>query len=192
MKKPRLPPRREAPKDDKLTKLRPWLVAAAFIVAIYVAVNPAIGYAPVPRVILFFVMAILFTLIFVGELDARFEMKVPGFIFSCTGALAAACGLLLLLNHLAASEVQATRFTLRHTKAPELKLDARMVKVKALQGVSSVPYFVDGEDVYVIYPQGVTNAELRVNAFGDAWVRKELSYAGNRQVIYYLDKDFTQ
>jgi hypothetical protein len=188
-----LPPRRPVTKPASVAKLRPWLIAGAFLVAICVALNPSIGYAPVPRVVLFFLLAVLFTLLFVGELDARFEMKLPGFIFSSTGVLAAMCGLLVLLNHLAAPEVQATRFTLRHTEIPTLHFTSEMIKVKAGQGVNaSMPYFFSGEDLYVIFPPGVNTAEISVNPTGDGWFRKELGYAGNRQVFYQIDKEFTR
>jgi hypothetical protein len=102
------------------------------------------------------------------------------------------CGLLLLLNHLAASEVQATRFTLRYKGVHKLTFDPKMIDIKGLQGVSSMPYFVDGEDVYLIYPAGVNVAEVRVNPIGLKWYHKELSYAGNRRVIQQIDTDFSE
>jgi hypothetical protein len=172
--------------------LRPWLIGAAFLVALYIALNPSIGYAPVPRVVLFFVLALLFTLVSVGELDAKFEMKLPGFLFTSTGVLAAMCGLLWLLNHLAASEVQATRFTLRYKGVHKLTFAPNMIDVKGLQGVGSMPYFIDGEDLYLIYPAGVNTAEVRVNPVGLKWYHKELGYAGNRQVVQQIDTDFSE
>lgn len=189
--KMRLSPRRATRKTTSVAKLRPWLISGAFLVTLFVALNPSIGYAPVPRVVLFFLLAILFTLLFVGELDARFEMKLPGFIFSSTGVLAAMCGLLLLLNHLATPEVQATRFTLRYQGVTTLRFTSEMIRVKAGQGVSgTIPYFFSGEDLYVIYPPGVSTAEISVNPTGGRWFRKELGYAGNRQVVYQIDREF--
>jgi hypothetical protein len=190
-KRPKLPARRPNVVDTGLTKVRPWLIAGAFVIAAFVALSPSVGYAPVPRVVLFFVLAFLFTLVSVGELDARFEMKLPGFLFSSTGVLAAMCGLLLLLNHLAAPEVQATRFTLRYKGIHQLALQPKMIEVKGVQGFGHVPHFVDGEDLFVIYPQGVTSAEVRINPLGLGWFHKELSYAGNRKVVYQIDSDFT-
>lgn len=193
IKKDRLPVRRTTPVDNKLTKLRPWLIGGAFLVALYLALNPSIGYAPVPRVVLFFVLALLFTLVSVGELDAKFEMRLPGFLFTSTGVLAAMCGLLWLLNHLAAAEVQATRFTLRYKGVHKLTFTPSMISVTPLQGIGgSMPYFIDGEDIYLIYPLGVNTAQVRVNPVGLKWYHKELSYAGNRQVVQQIDTDFSE
>lgn len=176
--------------DIGLRKLRPWLVGAVFLLGIYVALNPSVVYTGTPRVVLFFMLGMLFSLIFVGEVQAQFKMELAGLLFTSSGVLAALCGILFLLTNFSKNEVQAVRITLRMSNVGALALDERMVKVKGLQGVASPPYFLVGEDLYIIYPEGVASVEIRCNPQGLRTYRRVHEYAGNQKAIYYVDKDF--
>ena len=152
------------------------------LLGIYVALNPALVYAPAPRVVLFFLIAFLPGLIFGLEVSSRLEFRLPGIIFTTAGAFAACLGALLIMNHISKPEEKIAVFRILDSNGDSVNLDASSaVEVPVTRAGLVVTKFVDRDTVVLIFPEQVGSAELKIkpNGHGPTY-SGDVTYAGSR------------
>jgi hypothetical protein len=64
------------------------MVIAILGVAVFVALSPRVVYAPQPRVVLYFLISVLVSILLGSEAAARLQLELPGFVFVSSGAAA--------------------------------------------------------------------------------------------------------
>src|ERR1700730_11393913 len=133
------------------------------VLGVIVALSPSLVYAPTPRVILFFLIAILPGLIFGFEASSRLEFRLPGLVFTTAGAFAACLGALIIMNNLAKPQEKIAVFRILDSNGDSVSLDANSaVDVPVTQSGLGVTKFVDRDTVILIFPEQVGSAELRI------------------------------
>jgi hypothetical protein len=172
-------------------RLKPYLILVVFGLGIYVALVPGITFAPTPRVVLFFIISTIPALLFGSEIQSRFQVSLPGFIFSVAGAGAIFFGALFLLDHLAKPEVRIAVFSFYDEDGEELYIDAPgILEVKDTHLGLSVNNFSKKNTLILIFPEQVPEVEVAVRKiFGGKVYRRNLSYSGNRKMNLTLGKE---
>src|SRR4051812_11803846 len=88
-------------------------IAAGVVIlamAVFVALSPAVVYAPAPRVVLFFLVAFIPALLFGAEVSAQLKLQLPGLCFTVAGVFAFCLGALFVMEHLAKPEEKIAVF----------------------------------------------------------------------------------
>lgn len=160
-------------------------VVSVFLIlglGLFVALSPTIVYAPTPKIVLFFLISFLPSLLFGAAASSRFKLELPGFVFTTAGACAVCLGTLLLLNHLSKPEEKIAVYQVYDENKEPVSLDwqgAFEVMVTA-QGLS-VTKFIEGHTAVLIFPEQVGSVEVRIKKapIGPTYVGT-VGYAGNR------------
>lgn len=160
-------------------------VVSVFLIlglGLFVALSPTVVYAPTPKVILFFLISFLPSLLFGAEATSRFKLRLPGFAFTTAGACAVCLGAMLLLNHLSKPEEKIAVYKVYDESNEPVALDwqgAFEVMVTA-QGLS-VTKFIEGHTAVLIFPEQVGSVEVRIKKapIGPTY-SGSIGYAGNR------------
>lgn len=164
---------------------------AILAVAIFVALAPNVVYAPVPRVVLFLLVAILPAILFGAEFAAKFEFKLPGLLISASLVTGAIFGLLYLLNHFAKPEEKIAVYQIVDENNAPVTLDFEdAVIVPVTPNGLTVTKFVDGNTVILIFPEQVGQAEILVKKSpSDVTYTGQVNYAGTRRSKLMLGTD---
>lgn len=159
---------------------------------VFVALSPGVIYAPTPKIVLFFLISFLPSLLLGAEASSRFNLRLfPGFTFTTAGACAVCLGALLLLTYLSKPEEKIAVYQVYDENNDPVALDfkeALDVLVTA-QGLS-VTKFVDGNNVVLIFPEQVGSVELRVKKapIGPSYTGT-VGYAGTRTSKLILGRE---
>lgn len=170
-------------------------VAAVLILllGLYVALFPNVAYAPVPRTVLYLLVSLLPAVLLASEASARFEMKLPGFLFTCGGTLAFVLGCLLLLTYLSKPEHQIAVFDIKDARGNRvIGLDEKGSVQVDLSGSLTVTTIVDESRIAMIFPEQVAETTLRIQLPGGPPYEGKVGYAGTRVSALVLGKDLSE
>lgn len=158
------------------------VIVAILSLGIYVALSPGVVYAPTPRIVLYFLICFLPSLLLGAEATSRFELQLPGFVFTTAGACAICFGALLLVTHLAKPEEKIAVYQIydEHNEPVALDWDGAIDIPITAQGLS-VTRFIDRNSVIVIFPEQVSLVEIRIKkSYTGHTYTGNISYSGNR------------
>lgn len=149
---------------------------------IYVALSPGVVYAPTPRIVLYFLICFLPSLLLGAEASSRFELQLPGFVFTTAGACAVCFGALLLITHLAKPEEKIAVFQIYDEKNDPVALDWEgALDIPVTGSGLSVTKFIDGNSIIVVFPEQVGNVELRIKkSHSGRTYAGDITYSGNK------------
>ena len=159
--------------------------------AIFVALNPGVVYAPSPRVILYFLVSFLPALLFGAEVSARFKLKLPGFCFTTAGVFAACLGTLVVLDYLSKPQEKIAVFQVFDETGEPVNLDAKAaVDIPITRSGLTITKLVDGNTVVLIFPEQTGSAELRVKPVTTGPTYSgDVTYAGSRTLKLKLGQE---
>src|SRR5207237_6630204 len=99
---PRMAPNNQSPEQPGtpnpgllMTVTRIVTLLAILLVGGYVALSPAVFYAPTPRIVLYLLVAILPAILFGSEIAASFRWEMKGLVITATDVFASILILLL-------------------------------------------------------------------------------------------------
>jgi hypothetical protein len=181
--------------DDKQVRtLRTVTSLLILLLGLYVALKPAVVYAPTPKVILYFLISLVPAILFGVEAVTRFELRLPAFAFVTGGAFAACLGTLLVLTLLSKPDKQITVFQVVDEGGRPMPIDSPgAVHVPLTPKGDAVPHFVDQNTIVFIFPEEVGEAELQVwkDSGEDPYVGN-VTYAGSTRSTLRLGKQLVQ
>ena len=159
--------------------------------AFYVALAPNIVYAPVPRVILFLLVALLPAILLGAESATRLKLELPGLVLTATGAAAILFGMLFLLNYLAKPQEQIAVYQVVDENGEAVPLDwDGAIDVSPSERGLSITRFVEGNTVILVFPEQVAQAEIRIKKSRSAPAYSgQVNYAGSRTLKLKLGND---
>jgi hypothetical protein len=191
---PSIAPEKAAPekaRENVVFWVRIVVTILILVVAIVIVFMPNFSPAPAPRVILFLLVAMLPAILIGAEATTKFEFKLPGFLFTTGGTMAAVVGILMLLSHLAKPEEQIAVFSLVDEQDQDLKLGWKgAVEVETTSKGITVTHFVEGNTLILIFPEQAPTVTLKVRKnFDGAIYRGNVSYTGSRSTNLKLGKE---
>ena len=174
-----------------MKSLRMIVIVLILALGIYVALSPAIVYAPTPRIVLYFLICFLPSLLLGAEASSRFKLKLPGFAFTTAGACAVCFGALILITNLSKPEEKIAVFQVYDESNEPVALDwSGALTVPVTSGGLSVTKFIDGNTVILVFPEQVGKAEIRIKkSYSSPTYTGEVTYAGSRTAKLTLGKD---
>jgi hypothetical protein len=148
----------------------------------YVAVSPSLVYAPTPRIVLFFLLAFLPSLLLGATAADKFGFAGLGFTVVTTGACAAFFTALFLLAHFSQPEEKIAVFQIYDERNNPVKLDwSGALEVPVTSRGLTVTRFVDGNNLILVFPEQVGSVELRIKkALSGSTYSGTVGYAGSR------------
>lgn len=166
------------------------LIGAVFVLAGVVVFSPHVAYNPVPRTVLFFIIAVVFALLFDQQLKDNNVVKLQGVWGSVTlvGVAAVVFALLFLLAFLSKPDIQVANYTIRRSHQ-DLELDGKVV-VRAIDSTVQPEYFARGSQLLVIFPDQTQQVEVEVSPNLGETYRAVFEYKGNRKWSKDLKTDF--
>ncbi len=159
--------------------------------AIYVAVTPHIVYAPVSRVVLFLLVALLPSILFGVEAAAKFKLKLLGFVVTASGIAGFLLTLLFVFDYLAKPEEKIAVYEVVDESNNPVSLDFDgAINVSITKRGLSVTKFTDGNSIVLIFPEQVGQAEIHVKkAPSGSRYSGKVTYAGARTLKLRLGKE---
>jgi len=137
---------------------------AILAVAIFVALSPSLAYAPVPRNILYLLVAILPAALIASEATAHFQLKLPGFVATAGGSAAFVLIVLVLLTHFTKPEHQIGVYEIvDEDNQPVRGLDRTdAVQVARTASGDTIKPLIDGNTIVLIFPEQSPIVDLLV------------------------------
>ncbi|RFM32171.1 hypothetical protein [Chitinophaga silvisoli] len=166
-------------------------IIAILMLGIYVALSPGLVYAPAPRIILYFLICFLPSLLLGVEASSRFQLKLPGFVFTTAGGCAICFGALVLLNHLSKAEEKIAVFQVFDEHNEPVFLDWKdALKIPPTPNGLTITKFIDGNNFIAVFPEQVGKAEVQIkkSPTGPLYVG-DITYSGSRTSKLVLGKD---
>lgn len=178
-----------------LAIVRTGVAVAVLVVGVIVALSPNVAYAPVPRIILYSLVALLPAILLGTEAASRLELRLPGIVFLATGSIAVFFFGLVVLTKYSKPEQQIAVFYIvdnQHQPIPNLDREGAIEVALTREGLS-ITKFLDGNALVLIFPEQVSTARVMVRpvSFGPTY-SGEVTYTGNRQEYLVLDQDLTK
>ena len=175
-----------------MEKVKVAAVVGIFLLMGYVVLSPNVVYAPVPRLMLYFLSSAAIAVFLGAEAATKFELKVPGMIFVTGGTVAAAFFLLWFGTNYVKPDQQVAVFQVFDENGREVRLDWGDEAVKLSPTASGLTgtLVVSGNMMVLIFPEQVVEQDVRVmkTSDGHPYVGK-LTYAGSRKSMLKLGTD---
>ena len=174
-----------------MEKVRIFGVAGILLLMGYVALWPDVGYAPVPRAMLFLLASFAVAAFLGGEAQARFRLKLPGFLFVAGSSAAVAFGALFFLTNYFKPDYQIAAYSVYDEVGKEVDLDweGALTLPPNANGVAATS-FVKVNTFVLIFPEQVTEQVIRLKKTSDGKTYAgSLRYAGTRKAILNLGQD---
>jgi hypothetical protein len=146
-----------------------WIAALAILaLLVFVATNPQLAYAPVPRVVLFLLAAVFPALLIATTATTKLQLRAKGFLFVTSGASAFLVALLLLLNHIAKPELQVLMFSVVDDSGEKVNLSPYYAfTLEPNPSGLLVNHFLKGNAVVMIFPEQLVEQNISVKLAGD-------------------------
>lgn len=172
-----------------------WVSVLAILVALGVGVAvvfvPGLVYTPPQKVVVFFLLALCPALLLADRASARFEMKLPGMVFTATGAAAILFGSLFALDHLAKPQQQIAVFEVLDDLRNPYPLDSSEFRLHPDHSTGLVPTrFIDGSTLVLMFPQQLPAVTVSLtDPLSRKTYRGTITYAGNLTSDLIVGKD---
>jgi len=176
---------------DSFTVLRIVISTVVLFIGIVVALSPGVFYAPVPRVVLYLLIALLPAILFGAEAAAKFELNFKAFSFTTVGAAAITFAMLFVLTHLSKPEQQIAVFHIYDERQQPVMWLARndAVRIPLTKHGIQVTKFIDENTIVLIFPEQVDECEIQVKpTSAGATYSGTLRYTGNRETKLFFGK----
>lgn len=171
-------------------KLSPYLLVVILGLGIYVALSPGLFYAPTPRIVLFFIISVIPAILFGNEAKAKFDIKLPGFIFSVVGSGAIFFGSLFLLDKVSKPAIQIAVYQFYDERSKPVALDGVGVfEIRENTLGTKVNSFIRGNTLVVIFPEQIGEIKVELHKTSLKSYTGILDYTGVRESEIYLGKD---
>ena len=166
------------------------VMSVVLLLCVYVALSPKIVYAPVPRMVLFFLVSVFLAILFGAEAVSQLQLKLPGFTFVTAGAAALSLGTLWFLTKLSKPEEKIAVFHVLDDQGKPVSLEHKNAyKVLLSSSALQVTTFASGNTLICIFPEQVGEAELQVRLTANTTFSGNIGFAGSRQTKLILGKD---
>jgi hypothetical protein len=175
---------------EVVAKYLPTICALAILVlALWVAFNPGITFAPVPRIVLFTLVALLPAILFGVELAVRLNVQVAGATLIASGVAAFLFAFLFFLTYLAKPEMQVV--VLYIVDQQNQRLQAEPVSVTTLTGGGYVVKTItDQDEIVLIFPEQATTTKLCIRTIsGGPEYCGDITYAGTDELTRKIGTD---
>jgi len=146
---------------DKQFALDAVVILACLSLAIYVAASSSAVYEKTPRVVLFTVVSLLVAVLFATRAQAKFDLKLPGMVFTATGAMAVFMGLIVVLSYLTKSDDRVMVLSFKERSGIELPLDTADLRITTLHG-RNLEKCIEGSRAYVILSDDIPGISVTV------------------------------
>ena len=172
-----------------------WLVIGVIVIlGVVVACMPGLVYAPVPKVVLLFLVAILPAILLGAEAGDRLQLNL-GWLVAVVGGSAAVCFLAFyLLMSFAKPEQQIAAFQIYDEQGNPVSLEWEGAYQVAFGSTAlQATTLTKGNQLVVIFPEQVASVQLSVRKSSQGpWYRGALSYSGNRTYEKHLGRDLVR
>jgi hypothetical protein len=160
-------------------RLMPVVGLVILALLVFVALNPNLTYAPVPRVILFLLAAVFPALFITTTAATKFRLEAKNFLFMTTGASAFFLFLLFALTYLAKPQLQVVMFEVVDKDNTQVNLAPMgAFQLEAHQSGISANAFIKGNAVVMVFPEQIVEQRIRVKLATDGPVYSApISYA---------------
>ncbi len=158
--------------------------------ALYVAFTPDVVYAPVPKMVLFFLISIIPATLIGADVASKFSLKLPGIAFTTVGACAIFFAALTMLTKYAKPEEQIAVYEIIDENDEKVPLEWGAVDIPITHKGMTVTKFVSGNAVALIFPEQVGKVPIRVKkAPAGKTYSGSVTYAGSRTSTLKLGKE---
>jgi hypothetical protein len=163
------------------------------LLAVVVALTPGVVYAPVPRVVLLILVAILPAVLISSEASTKFKINTWLFVLSASGLTAVFFGVLFAAYHFMKPDVQIAVYYVfdnqRNHNPVDVSWGDKAVVVQVTQSGLRPSVYRDGNALVMIFPEQVEEADVYIRRSPSARpVRYTLRYAGTRKSELFLGK----
>lgn len=185
----------DVPPDTSMIKLqtivRVGASIAILLMAMAVAFMPNLFYAPVPKIVLFFLVSMLPAILLGAEASDRFQLNLGWMVAVIGGGAAVSFVAFYLLVTFAKPEQQIAVFEIVDENNQEVSLEwDGAYKVSLAGSALSVTHLAKGNQLVVIFPEQVASVTLSVRKSSQGeWYSGSLSYTGTRSLSKALGKD---
>lgn len=180
-------------KESTLTKLKVVAIIVVLALGLYVAFSPTLVYAPVPRIVLFFLICLLPAILLGAEASSQFRLELRGFLFTTAGACAVFFGALVLLNYLSKPGEKIVVYQIVDEDRRPVPLNfPGALQVDVTGQAMTVTKFIDNNTLILVFPEQVSAVDISVrkDSFGPVY-SGSVTYSGVKSYKLVLGKDLT-
>jgi hypothetical protein len=151
-------------------------------VGVAVAFIPNLVYAPIQKVAIFFLLGLCPAVLLADKATTRFQLKLPGMVFTAGGAAAILFGLMFWLDRLSKPEEQIALYEIFDASGNPYPLQVAEFEVHRDRHTALTPsYFTDRNTIILIFPQQLPEADISIkDPLTQRTVRGTVSYTGSR------------
>jgi hypothetical protein len=167
------------------------IILACLGTAVWVVLNPEIGYAKTSQATLFVLLSLLPAVLLTRFLHAEFRLNLRAASIRAGGLAGFLFAALMLLSYLTRPEFRIATYNVRDPSGEPAILDGSgVVKVNGSHG-EKLDFCVADDRVYIVFPEQVPQATLEVRhpPVSGQMHAIPISYAGNRPGILTLSKE---
>lgn len=166
-----------------MEKLRLIAVALILLLMAYVALSPAVAYAPVPRLMLFFLSSAAVAVFLGAEASTRLKLKLPGFVLLTGGTGALALAILFVLHQFLKPELQVAIFDVYDERGRPVNVELdHAVELRTIPTNLPGFFIAQRNQLVVVFPELVVEQTLSVRPTTDSPAYEGIvTYAGTRQ-----------
>jgi hypothetical protein len=146
-----------------------WIAASAILaLLVFVALNPQLAYAPVPRVILFLLAAVFPALLIATTATTKLQLHAKGFLFVTSGASAFFVALLLLLSYISKPDLQVLMFSVVDENGDKINLSPYYAFTLEPNSSGLVAnHFIKSNSVVMIFPEQLVEQRFSIKLASD-------------------------
>lgn len=171
-------------------KMETILVAVLVALGVFVALMPSLTFAPVPKMMLLFLVSLLPAILFGSKITAQFNLEIKGMVISTGGMFASILILMLFFYSLTKPEQQIAVFQIyENSQTNKFILDLPDSVSFDANATNLFPTkYQTGNTLILIFPEQLGSISVRFKSGQNIVYRKTLSYAGNRESIITLSQ----
>jgi len=155
-------------------------ILTILIVTVYIVLHPYISYLQTPRIVLFFLISMLPAILLGSEVTNHFELKLPAFILTTTGAAAVFFGALMLLVYFSKEDQKFAVYNVYNESRSSFSLEFQNIAIEG--GNVKTDYFTKQNHLLVIFPPGIDMLKMEMhNSANNRGYNCSISYSGNKE-----------
>ena len=163
-----------------------------FVLMGYIVLSPNVVYAPVPRLMLYFLSSSAIAVFLGAEAATRFQLKAPGMLFIAGGTVATMFLLLWFGTNYVKPEQQVAVYQIVDESGFDVRIDwgDEAVKLSPTPNGLTATLVVSGNTMVLIFPEQVTEQDIRVLKTSDGHPYSgKVTYTGSRRSILTLGSE---
>lgn len=157
--------------------------------ALHVALNPALVFAPAPRLVLFTLVSLVPALLLGSRAASALRLQLRGFVFTTAGAGAVCFMMIVALDHLASPEEKIAVFRVFDADLESVTLEPDgALQVWPTSGALEITSIREGNTLVAIFPEQVAECRIRVR-YADDYYQGVITYTGSRQTTLIIGQE---